>query len=174
MARANTATLDGLTVGYGARDTINPQSATVHTKGNLDREVLFVIDSANYLEFATGTAVDGSWGVIPAGAVVRGVRAYVAEAFDALTSIVVGTKETDGTTIDDDGLIASTLLAALTLDATIEGAGAQVDGAVLSADAVPSMDVTGSAPTVGELHVYVQYDMPNVDQDSPAVITGEI
>jgi hypothetical protein len=176
MARANYATLDGLRHGYGARDTINPQAATVHTKGNTDRELLVVVDSSNITEFATATAVTSTQHMgLPVGSVVRAVRANVVEAFDALTSIVVGLKEFDGTTNDADGLIASTALAAIDADGdTVEGAGAHVNGPALTVESYLSLDVTGTAPTVGEMHVYIQYDMPMVDQDAPAVITGEI
>jgi hypothetical protein len=34
--------------------------------------------------------------------------------------------------------------------------------------------VTGTAPTVGEMRLIVEYDEPVVDQDAPAVIVGEI
>lgn len=178
MARANTATLDGLVVGYGARDTLNPQSATVHTKGNLEREILFVIDSSNIAEFATGTAVPTTWGAIPDGAVVRSARAVVVEAFVGLTAttglIDVGLKQLDGTAIDANGLIVGANGQFETVDATVEGAGALIDGPLVTPAGYPSADITGASPTAGELHVYVQYDMPMVDQDAPAVITGEI
>ena len=176
MARAEYATLDGLRVGYGARDSINPQAATVHTKGNLERELLVVVDSSNITEFATATAVTSTQHMgIPSGAIVRSVRAVVVEGFNTLTSIIVGLKEFDGTTNDDDGLIASTALAAIdAAGETVEGAGAHVNGPALDVESYLSLDVTGSAPTAGELHVYIQYDMPMVDQDAPAVITGEI
>ena len=174
MARANSATLDGLYVGYGARDTINPEAATVHTKGNQGRELQVVVDVSNYLGFATSTAVSSTKHMgIPAGAVIRGGRIVVTEAVNNLTSIDVGLKEFDGTEIDADGLADDTLLAALTAGAVVE-----LDGALLStalADAgYLSLDVTGTAPTTGELHIYIEYDMPVVDQDAPDVITGEI
>ena len=176
MARANYATLDGLRVGYGARNSINPQSATVHTKGNTDREMLVVVDASNIAEFATATAVTSTahW-ALPNGAAVRAVRATVVEAFDVLTSIVVGLKAFDGTTNDADGLIASTALALIDgVGDTVEGGGAHVNGPLLTVASYLSLDVTGTAPTVGEMHVYIQYDQPLVDQDAPAVITSEI
>jgi hypothetical protein len=176
MARANTAVLDGLQVGYGARDSINPQAATVYKSGNLDRELLVVVDSTNIAEFATATAVTSTKHMgLPVGAAVRAVRAVVVEGFNNLTSIVVGLKEFDGTTNDDDGLIASTALALInTAGQTVEGGGAHVDGPVLDVESYMSLDVTGTAPTLGELHVYIQYDMPMVDQDAPDVIVGVI
>jgi hypothetical protein len=177
MARANTATLDGLLVGYGARDSINPQGASVNTgPGNLDRELLVVVDHTNVADFATATAVESTQHMgLPVGSKVRAVRAEVVEAFDDLTSIVVGLKEFDGTAIDADGLIASTALADIdAVGDTIEGAGDLVDGAPLEDAGYLSLDVTGDAPTSGELHVYIQYDMPAVDQDAPDVIVGEI
>lgn len=175
MARANTATLDGLLVGYGARDSINPQSATVHTKGNQARELQVVVDASNIADFATATAVDSTKHIgIPAEAVIRGSRLVITEAFDALTSVDAGLKEFDGTAIDADGLYDGTVLA--NIDAV--GDVVVADGNLLNTQPGEvgyfSLDVTGTAPTVGEMHVFIEYDMPAVDQDAPDVITGEI
>ena len=175
MSRANTAVLDGLIVGYGARTSLNPYSGQVHTLGNTDKEMQIVVDFTNIDRFATDEAVDTRDVPLPVGAVVRSARLVVTEGFATLTSIVVGLKELDGTTNDDDGLVASTALALInTAGQTIEGAGAHVNGPALAVPSYVSLDVTGTAPASGQATLYVQYDMPQVSQDTPDVIVGEI
>ena len=175
MARANTAQLDGLTVGYGARDTINAQGAMVHTLGNTGKEYVVVVDYSNIASFATATAAGPYDFEIPAGSVIRSANLVVEEGVTDLTSLVVGLKEADGTTNDDNGLIDTTLQAAIgTAGITVEGAGAHVDGPVLAVDSFVSIDVTGTAPTAGRVALTVTYDMPHVSQDAPGVISGLI
>jgi hypothetical protein len=112
---------------------------------------------------------------MPAGAIVRHAYLHVKESFDVLTSVVVGTKlQADGLTVDADGLNTVILLAALIAGATIEDTGAQVNGAALAAASVVSFDVTGTVPTVGEAVLTIEYQEPVSDQDTPAVIIGEI
>jgi hypothetical protein len=175
MARENTWTnADGLVVGFGARDSVNVEDAVVHTLGRT-KQVEVHIRADSYTSLATGTAPSSKVFEMPAGAVIRRADLHVTESFDALTSLIIGTKlKSTGATVDDDGLHTTILLAALVADATIEGTGAQVDGAPLAADSVVSLDVTGTAPTVGEMRLIVEYDEPVVDQDAPAVIVGEI
>ena len=175
MSRASEWTNDdGLIVGYGARDTYNSAPAVVHTMGRV-KQVEVHIDHSNISEIASGAGtLTGKEAVIPAGSISRSAQLHVTEAFADLTSIVVGGKDTtDGTVDDADGFVASTLLAALTADAIIAGAGAYV-GAKLANDVVASLDVTGTAPTAGQAVLLVEYEEPVVDAVAPAVITGEI
>ena len=175
MARASEwLNADGLSVGFGARDSLNSMDAVVHTKGRI-KQVEVYIHADTIADLATGTAPSAKVFEMPVGAIVRSANLHVTESFDALTSIVIGTKlQSTGATVDDDGLVASQLLAALIAGATIEGAGAQVNGAPLAAASVVSLDVTGSAPTVGEAVLLVEYQEPIADQDAPDVIVGEI
>jgi len=174
MARGNTATLDGLVVGYGTRDSRNVEDAVVHTMGRV-KQVEVHINAGNLASLATATAPTSKVFEMPAGAIIRHAYLHVTESFDVLTSVVVGTKlQADGATVDDDGLLTVILLAALVADATIEDTGAQVNGAPLAAASVVSFDVTGTTPTVGEAVLTIEYQEPVADQDAPAVIVGEI
>jgi hypothetical protein len=174
MARANTSILDGLEVGYGTRDTRNVEDANVHTVGRM-KQVEVHINAGNLTSLATGVVPTTKVFQMPAGAIVRHAYLHVTESFDALTSVVIGTKlQADGLEVDDDGLQTVILLAALIAGATIEDTGAQVNGAPLAAASVVSFDVTGAAPTVGEAVLTVEYQEPVSDQDAPAVIIGEI
>lgn len=175
MARAETWTnADGLEVGFGARDSYNSEDAIVHTLGRV-KQVQVMLSAETIADLATGTVPSSKVFEMPAGAIVRSANLHVTEDFDALTSIVIGTKlQADGLTVDDDGLVTVQLLAALVADATIEGAGAQVNGDPLAAASVVSLDVTGSAPTVGEAVLLVEYQEPVPSQEAPAVIVGEI
>lgn len=174
MARANTTVLDGLVVGYGTRDTYNPEQSVVHTDGRV-KFAQIDIDFRNIASFATGTAPSPLKRnfEIPAGSVIQSSQFVIKTGFNALTSIVIGTKNSAGTTINSTGLHASTLLAAInTAGQTEEGAGAQINGTALASAAYVSLDVTGSAPTAGHGILAVRYLEPMVSQDPPAVLVG--
>jgi hypothetical protein len=176
MARASTATLDGLVVGYGTRDTYNPELSVVKTDGRI-KTLQVEIDYRNITSFATGTAPSPLKRnfEIPAGSVIQSSQFIIKVGFTALTSIIIGTKIAAGTTIVNNGLHASTALAAInTAGQTEEGAGSQVNGTALASAAYVSLDVTGSAPTAGHGILVVRYMEPMPSQDPPAVITGVI
>lgn len=169
MARANTATLDGLLVGYGARDTYNMESARVHTLGRL-HQIEIVLNAANSGDASTGS-LSAKEAVIPAGSMLLSADFVVATTLvgpTAATGIDVGLKDTvDGTAIDADGLVATVALSGVSV-----GAGALIN-TITSQDAVVSIDVD-AAVTAGEATVLVQYVEPAAGQDAPDVITGEI
>lgn len=172
MARANEATLDNVTVGYGTRDTHNVEDAVVHTYGRIQQAELR-IDHSTHTELASGTAPDAAAFEIPTGAAIKSAKLIVLEGFTDLTSIVVGTKGSDGVAEDADGLIASTALAAInTAGQTVEGAGAQIDGVVTDEPLYVSLDVTGTAPTAGEAVLVVEYYQPVPSSTPPAPLQG--
>jgi len=174
MARAQTTTLDGVIVGYGTRDSYNPEQAVIHTKGRV-KEVSVDIDFRNITSFATGTAASKKNLEIPLGSQVISSQLLIKTGFNTLTSVVIGLKIAAGTTVVANGLHAATLLAAInTAGMTEEGAGTQVGGTSLTTAAYVSIDVTGSAPTVGHGVLTVRYYEPVASQDPPAVITGVI
>jgi hypothetical protein len=172
MARGNTATLDGLEVGYGTRDSVNEYDAVVHTYGRISQAEIRV-DHTNIANFADAVDPLSKHFEIPVGSVVLTSQIVVEETFLNLTSLVVGLKETDGTTVDPDGLHAAILLAALTDGDVEDGAGALV-GTELAQDSVLSITVTGTAPTAGKMAVLIEYREPLPAEDAPAVITGII
>lgn len=174
MSRGNTWTnADGLVVGFASRDTHNVEDSVVHSMGRIKQAELR-IDASTVAGLATATAPTSKSFEIPTGAAIKSATMIVTESFDALTSIVVGTKGSDGVTEDDDGLIASTLLAVLIAGATIEGAGAQVAGVITDEPLYVSLDITGAAPTVGEATLLIEYIEPVPSSEPPAVIVGEI
>ena len=173
MARANESTLDGIIVGYGARDSINPFDSEVHTLGRL-KQAEILVDQSNIATFADAVNPDQRHLQIPIGSVVLSSQIVVLQTFDALTSIVVGLKDfDDGATNDPNGLHATILLAALTDGDVEDGAGALI-GTELDEDQALSITVTGSAPTVGEMVVLIEYREAVPSQASPAIIVGEI
>ena len=172
MARSETAILDGLVVGYGPLDSVNPQDARVHTLGRHKQHEVRV-DHTNIATFADAVDPATTYFEIPAGSVVLSSQIVVLETWDALTSIVVGLKEPDGTTDDPDGLHTAILLAALTDGDVEDGTGALV-GTELVNNGVLSVTVTGAAATVGAFALLVEVREPVPSQDSPAVITGII
>jgi hypothetical protein len=174
MARAGTATLDGLVVGYGTRDTINPEQALVHTLGRI-RHLQVEIDALNYLQFATSTAPASVKKnlEIPTGAVIQSSQFIIKTGFNLLTSVNIGTKNSAGTTIVAAGLHSAVVLASInTAGQTDEGAGSQVNGTALASAAYISFDVTGSAPTAGHGILIVRYLEPMPSQTPPAVLVG--
>lgn len=183
MARANTATLDGLVVGYGTRDSINPQDAVVHVMGRIKQQEIY-IDISNYLEFAEAALpVEGVLKAfeIPAGSALHSVSFVTGDAWNNLTSIAMGLKDTaTGAQLHaaDDTLITDVegILASMGAGERIIGAGTllQSGDVVTSANAIVSLTVTGAAPTTGNAVVLVEYIEPKQDQSAPAVIIGEI
>lgn len=174
MARENTwVNNDGLRVGFGTRDTINQYDSQVHTYGRvLQAEIM--VDASNIATFADATAPLSKDFEIPAQSVIVSSTLRVLESFDALTSIVVGLKDyDDGAANDPNGLHDTILLAALTDGDVDVGAGALI-GTEVDEDQALSVTVTGSAATVGEFMVLVEYIEPRPSQASPAIIVGEI
>ena len=172
MARASTATLDGVVVGYGVRDTITVEQTNIHTKGRI-REAVVEIDFRNITTLAGGTAATKKDFGIPVGSQIISSQLSVITGFNTLTSIVIGTKQLAGTAISASGLHASTLLAAInTAGQTEEGAGALVNGVASTLVQYVSVDVTGSAATAGHAVLTVRYYEPVASQIPPAVLVG--
>lgn len=174
MARSDVWTnQDGLQVGFGTRDSHNVEDARVHTLGRT-KEAELRIDHSTVAGLATGTAPTSKSFEIPAGSVVRSAKLVVIEGFSDLTSIVVGTKGSDGVTEDADGLIASTALANInTAGQSVEGAGAQINDVATDEALYVSLDVTGTAPTAGEAALVVEYDEPVPSSTPPGIEIGE-
>lgn len=174
MATANSWTNpDGLVVPFGARDTHNIEDAVVHSLGRV-KQAEVRLDHTTLAALASGTAVTSKSLQIPAGSALQSSTFIVKEAFTDLTSVVIGTKGSDGVTEDADGINTTILLAALTAGATIEGTGAQLLGDVTDEDLYVSLDVTGTAPTAGEAVLIIEYIEPVPSSTPPSVITGAI
>lgn len=183
MSRANTSTLDGLVVGYGTRDSINPQDSNVHTLGRI-KQAEIVVDYTNIAEFVEDVlpAEGGAKAfVIPAGSNIVRTTIVVEDDVTTLTSLAMGLKDTvDGGQLHsgDDVLVTDVeaIEANLETGDTVVGLGSLMDalGVVTSADATLSVTVTGSAPLAGRMIVLIEYIEPQATQTPPAVIVGEI
>lgn len=174
MARGNTWTnADGLVVGFNTRDTHNVEDSQVHTMGRRKQAELR-IDHSTHAGLAGAVAPTSKSLEIPAGSALISSVLVVEEAFTDLTSIVIGTKGSDGVAEDADGINTTILLAALTAGATVEGTGAQLGGDVTDEALYVSLDVTGTAPTAGEAVLHIEYLEPVPSSTPPAPIVGEI
>lgn len=151
--RSNTwVNADGLTVGFGRADTKNLEAGSIETKGNI-RQVELEI---HYDLDATEANVKSA--VIPAGAVITSALLSVSEAFVGGTRVDLGTIRTDGTAAVA-AAIGTANTAALTANAAIKAAGAQV-GSTVVADTQLTYATVG-AFTAGRASLMVEFVMPS-------------
>lgn len=173
MAKENYWTNDdGLRVPFGARDTYNSEGATIRTKGR-QKQIELRFNAEDYADVATGV-LHGNEAVIPAGSTVVSTDMKTLTQFTATTavSLIVGLKDNvDGSTVDDNGLIASTAFPAD--DVVTVGAGAVV-GTITAADTVVSVDPNVADLLTGEAIIFVIYEDAVPTSTPPDVITGEI
>jgi hypothetical protein len=115
---------------------------------------------------------------IPAGSVIREANLVVLSDVLGLTvttgRLAVGTVDAAGVQVTAAGLIADQAEAALVAGGTVEGAGADIDAAALAQVTYPSIEITGTDPTSGEMVLTIVYDEPVPSSASPAIITGVI
>ena len=177
MGRANTATLDGLTVGYGPRDSLNPETAPIHTLGR-SKTMELRLEASDVPSLAVAVARDSKHMEIPIGSAIRSANIIVISDILGLTTttgrLAVGTVDAAGVQITAAGLVADQAEAALVAGNTVEGAGADIDDVVTAVATYPSIEITGADPTSGELVLTIVYDEPVPSSVSPAIIVGEI
>jgi len=175
MARSTTWTnpLNGLTQGFGTRDSQNNESATVETEGNV--EILTIVLDWDSLPAAAGTAATAKDIAIPALSTVSRATLRVLEAFTSAgaTTLGIGTKQLDGTVIDADGIDVA--IAKTVIDAdndVVQCNGAQVAGVVTvgAADAYISTVVATGPYTAGKAMLEIEYTRPIPDYAAPAPI----
>lgn len=149
--RQNTWTnADGLVVEFGARDTVNLEAGLIHTKGNTQEIHMDLFAEHDVTDYAPKSVV------IPAGSVITGARVLVDEAFVGGTNIQVGTTDVAGTNADTDALVATTVTASLTANATLEGAGSAIDGDLSTADRFVTFTTSGTY-TAGQARLVVEF-----------------
>lgn len=179
MARNATWTNnDGLVVGFGQRDSLNDNGATVRTQGNV--EVLsMVFDLVNSLPAAAGTAPSSKSIPIPANSFIHSatLRVITAATSAGATTLSLGLKNSAGTVIDADGIDAT--IAKTAIDAigdTVQCDGALVNGLVTvgTADAYISSVVATGPYTAGEVELTIEYSKPLPDVTPTDPITTEI
>lgn len=171
MARATTwVNEDGLTIGQGAHDSRNPAAANVRTQGNVNiQQMVFDYDA---LPTGGGVAPSQQSIPLPAKAVIKRAQVRVIDAFVGGTTITLGLKEEDGTTIAAAG-IDSLATAALTAGAVIECDGAWIGVSVGDNEAYLLSNVTGTY-TAGSMEVLIEYIMPQSDTTPVDPISGVI
>lgn len=141
---------DGLTVEFGTRDLVNLEAGLIHTKGNykeLHIDLHAIEDVVAYLPKSD---------MVPAGSVITSARILVKEAFVGGTSVEIGTTDLDNTNATTDSVIDTTLTALLVDNATIEGAGVDIDGPLSTADRFVSFTTVGTY-TAGQATLIVEY-----------------
>lgn len=160
---------DGLVVGFGARDSKNPNAATVRTQGNVCI-MQFPFDYDTTLEI--GTDVPSSKSIpVPAGSTIKRAQLAVDTAFVGGTNIDFGFMNAAGTAIDDDGLDAAVATAALTAGAVITMDGALIGASVGAADAYFGVVTTGTY-TAGDGVITIEYILPMPDSTPTDPISG--
>ena len=122
------------------------------TKGNT-KEAFWLFDVENFP--AVGT--NGIQFEIPQGALIKSARLEVLENFAGGTSLVVGFAEADGTAIDADGVLETTLTAALVAGADLAGNGALI-GKRLAETGELVVAPTGTF-TAGKARLVLEYSL---------------
>ena len=176
MARANTWTNnDGLAVGFGTRDSKNPNAATVRTMGNV--EELVVVFDWDSPPVAPGTAPSTKSIALPANAVIieGHFRVDTAVTMSGTSpTLAFGVVNSAGTAIDANGLLTAQAPAAMGAGAVITLNGALVGDTVGSADAYISIELGGTSPalTAGDGVLVIAYQKPMPDATPTDPITG--
>lgn len=170
MARGNTWTnSDGLVVGFGTRDSKNPNGATVRTQGNV--EVLQVILDYDNLPVTAGTAPSSKSIPVPANAVIKSAHLHTTADWATADSATldIGFVNSAGTEIDQDGIDAAIAASALDTGDTVVCDGALVGADVGTSDAYLSCEVNTGSFTTGSSILTIEYikAMPDTDPTDP-------
>ena len=170
MARQATWTNeDGLSVGFGPRDSLNDNGAVVETTGNV--EVFQMNLHWDELPAAPGTAPLSKSIPLPANAVINDAKLQVLDAFTSggSTTLTIGLVDAAGAAIDADGIDATVAKAALSAGATIACDGALVGADVGSAAAYISTTTASGPWTAGEAVLTIEYtrQLPSAEAADP-------
>ena len=131
---------------YGPRTTDAVPSTIGGTRGVEYLELEFTFD-----DLPTSDANDAVIAEIPAGAYITGGYVDVTTAITGATAFAIGLEESDGTTIDADGLEASS-----TLTAGLQALGGALVGTKLANAGQVVASFTGTA-TAGAFKLRVEY-----------------
>ncbi len=161
MARENVfLNADGLNVGFGTRTVAENEAQKIATQGAIE-QVVFDLNDAVALDLTTldvssDAVVHGA--EIPANSLILSAKLVVKTLFASggAPTLDIGTYDSAGAPVDANGLFAATALGALTLNAVIDGAGAQV-GAVVTQAVRIGASRNVAAYTAGQAQVVVEY-----------------
>ncbi len=155
---------DGLVVTFGPRKSESVKAGVTGVDGR-EGETIVQFDYLSAIANIDGAVGDGSFGVIPAGAVIKDVQLKVTTAWSNTTNFTgleIGTVQADDTEIDKDGFFdegAAGAKANLTSVGTVVGETTEI-GTVLSnsVDAYIWINTIGSAdPTAGAATLIVRW-----------------
>ena len=152
---------DGLSVGFGTRIAENQRSGVTSVTGNKAELVL----TFNYDDLPGGTDVssDGSYGTIPAGAVITDSYVQATTDFAGGTSYDIGLQQLDGSTaINVDGLFDAVTLAQINAGDSARGHGGTDSGALLDSALAAEAQVVASATgsfTAGTAKLVIEYTL---------------
>ena len=118
-----TQAIRGVVNYYGPRLNKGQHFGGLGTSKGNTKEAFWTFDSNNF----PAAGLNGIQAEIPKGALIKGARLEVLENFVGGTSLVIGFAEADGTAIDADGILETTLTAALVAGADLAGDGALID-----------------------------------------------
>jgi hypothetical protein len=179
MARANTHTFDGLTVGYGTRTESN-EVASVFAGSNGVRTITLEIDMASLPAFASESATaypnaSGQQAMIPQGSIILGGQIQVLTACTGASADadfglwgLAGVDDSNG--LKDSVLVATvanvgdTLILDGDLVADADDSGPAVAGGTIDSDVFVTASYT-TAYTAGRVRVTVDFRPPTGSTD---------
>lgn len=145
---------DGISVGFGPRDTRNIEAGSIEVKGQVRQ-----LEQDIYWNVAN-TGASARKAVIPAGAIIKSATLITNEAFAGGTSLSVGTIKADGTGAAATALVTATegAIANLTAGNVVAGAGALVGKATANPVQV-TYTLTGTF-SAGKATLLIEYIHP--------------
>lgn len=154
MRQATWTNKDGLSVGFGPRDTRNIEAGSVEVKGQvrqLEQDIFWNV---------ANTGASARKAVIPAGAIIKSATLITDEAFVGGTAVSVGTIKTDGTGAAATAVVTATegAIANLTAGNVVVGAGALI-GAATANPVQITYTLTGTF-TAGKATLLIEYIHP--------------
>ncbi len=163
---------DGLSVGFGPLDSVNQNSATVRTQGNIEVQQ-YVVEFDNLPTDAV-SAVSSKAVAIPARSVIQRATLTVTEAWVGGTNIDFGLMDVDGTDIDDDGLDVAVLVSVMNVIGDVVQMNGALVGGILDIGSADGylVTVTTGTYTAGKAILMIEYVRPMPDSDGRAVLTG--
>jgi hypothetical protein len=146
---------DGLVVGFGTR-SIETNSGAQPRSDQMRQQVKVQIKGSTIPDSdVSAQLVHGV--TIPANALLESAKLFVTTAFAGATAVLdVGTYDSAGAAVDDDGLMSAVAVATLVDNAVVTGAGALI-GTVLASNQRIGVSYDTAAFTAGEAWLVVEY-----------------
>lgn len=148
---------DGLLVRFDL--SRGPAVRVDGTKNAEDHRLVVNLPDATALATTDTAAAVADEAFIPAGAIITRAYFVVDTAFTSggSATLDIGTKQADGTNIDDDGIDAAVAVAALAANAVIAADGALVPGRAVTHNSYIMFTYNTAAFTAGAGRLIVEY-----------------